>query len=164
MNNDFGITFRRKTVSTSDQITTQFLKIINFSIKHRTDCLIFVEYRLGTRNQINNTQPSHPQTQRPFDKHPLIIRTSMDDLPAHAVNKILTDWLLRVKVISTTDTAHNLFPSSLNAGSSKLSIYFRIAFSRIVTPNHGVRQEAVIGLAIKFCVTDRNNAKPVTPF
>src|SRR5437899_12148968 len=86
VNDDLGVSIGIKTMTLGLEARPQFGKVINLSIKNDPDRSVFVMDWLPASGKIDDAQPTHAQASTAVDIDPLVIRSTMHDRLAHAMD------------------------------------------------------------------------------
>jgi len=75
----FSIRFGSKCVAKRLQLLRQFAVVVDFTIESHCHLLIFVEYRLLSSCQVNNSEPAMPNANLTANLHPFSIRATVPE-------------------------------------------------------------------------------------
>src|SRR5277367_762782 len=96
-----------EAMSATLKLFTQFWEIVNFPIKDNPNRAVLVEDRLMASGQIDNAEAAHAQAYAVFDENTFVVRTTVHNGLAHAMNGLGIDRP-RCHTDDSCDSAHAL--------------------------------------------------------
>jgi hypothetical protein len=107
MNNGLGVALGFITVATRLKIAPQLLVIVDFSIEDDPEVAVFVRNWLMPSLHVYDAQAAHSQADVFLDENALIVRTTMNDLLIHHVERFTLDALTPIRKHDAADTTHD---------------------------------------------------------
>jgi hypothetical protein len=85
MNDGFGIRVSLEGVAVAFEERLDLLKVVNLTVEGDADEAVFAGNRLIPADEIDDRKASHSQCDTALDHHSLIVRATMPDDAAHAI-------------------------------------------------------------------------------
>src|SRR5882724_5226800 len=111
VNDDLGVSIGVKAMAAGLEARSQFGKVVDLSIKNDPDRAIFIVDWLLAGRKIDDAQPTHAQAGAAMDIDPFVIRSTMHDRLAHAVDIRRIDCVVLLNTDNACYPTHSLQPS-----------------------------------------------------
>ena len=86
MDNHLSISVGAETMASAFELPAKLQKVINLSVVHNANSLVFVENRLVTSGKVDYTEPAHAQAGAVLYKNAFVIGPAMDHALAHSAD------------------------------------------------------------------------------
>src|SRR5437667_7550323 len=106
VDDNLGIRAGVKTMTFLLELGTKDGEIVDLAVEDDPDRAIFVKDGLMSAVQIDNAKTPHTESYAIFDIYALVIRTTMHDLLAHAMNGFFIDSKCLIRACDSGNTAH----------------------------------------------------------
>src|SRR5258708_2789834 len=97
-----------KAVAALLEVCPQLGKIVDLAVENHPDRPVLIENGLVPTRQVNDAEAAHPQADTVLDEDSLVIRTSVHDSLAHAVDCAGFNPVVGSRTDNACDSAHGL--------------------------------------------------------
>src|SRR5262249_14084206 len=106
VNDDLGIRVGVEAVPPALEFRTKPREVVNLTVEDHPDAFVFVMHGLVTASQIDDTQPSHSETDAILRVNAFVVRTAVNDRLAHPMDDLRLNHGAGVRTDNTRNPAH----------------------------------------------------------
>src|SRR5689334_19708623 len=106
MDDDFRIRVGPERMAGRLQFGSQLFEVVDFTVEDHPDGLRLVGHRLMTASQIDDGKPSESEPNGARQEEPLIVWSTVDQGPRHALDVVKLDGHRLPKIQLAANTAH----------------------------------------------------------
>jgi hypothetical protein len=140
MHDDFGVGAAAEPMALRDQLTTQCLVVVDFTIEYKPDAAVLIAQWLMAAGQIHNRQAPKTERDSGFDMGTLVIRTSVGEHIRHSSERAWRDGFALPRRENAGETTHGYEPPFLG-----------ISHSRGAHPSTGIARPLASAVGGKRC-------------
>src|SRR2546425_4180162 len=112
MDDDLRIGSGSEYVPTRFQLTPELQEIVDLAIEDYPHGFFLIRHGLVATRKIDDREPAKPESERPCDIVPLVIRASMDKALCHLLYVPTENRSLVPKIVLSTNAAHKFLDPS----------------------------------------------------
>src|SRR6516165_8801689 len=106
MNDHFSVGLSAEAMAPSFKFPSKVEKVVDLPVEHNPCSSIFIEYRLLSASQINDSQAAHTKRRARSNEQPVFVGTPVDQCLTHSSQDIVVHPAIRAGSDNSCDSTH----------------------------------------------------------